>query len=79
MAQDGHVGDRSAGSIDPLLGDLTADSRMQSVIKRFDANVATQNATPKRLRASSMSVEAARREYVAGLSHWYCQVNSPRP
>ena len=69
LAKDGSVGNRSAGGIDPLLGDLPDDPRMQPVIKRFDANLATQNATLKRLRASGMSVEAARREYVAGLSH----------
>jgi len=68
LAENGSVGDRSAGGIDPLLGDLAADSRMQAVIERFDANLATQTAMLERLRASGMSVEAARREYVAGLS-----------
>ena len=68
LAENGSVGDRSVGGIDPLLGDLAEDSRMQAVIERFDANLATQTATLERLRASGMSVEAARREYVAGLS-----------
>jgi tetratricopeptide (TPR) repeat protein len=69
LAKDGSVGNRSAGGIDPLLGDLPDDPRMQPVIKRFDANLAAQNAVLERLRASGMSVDAARKEYVAGLPH----------